>query len=66
MSLSRLTRRGICFSLTNAQRDFQAAVRSFARVEMVPQSRRYDESGEFPAELFRRAWELGFVNIVRG
>lgn len=57
------TCRSISFSLTPAQRDLQGALRSFVQEEVIPASPAYDATGAFPAELFRKAWERGFVNI---
>ena len=49
-------------NLTDEQKAFQELARSFARDEMMPKSAEYDESGEFPQEIFKQAWELGLVN----
>ncbi len=29
---------------------------------MAPKAAHYDKTGEFPAEIFKKAWELGLVN----
>lgn len=50
------------FEITDEQRQFQMLARDFARDEMMPLSAQYDKSGEFPQEIFEKAWELGLVN----
>jgi alkylation response protein AidB-like acyl-CoA dehydrogenase len=55
------------FELTEDQRAFQAAARTFARAEMMPNARDWDENETFPIETLRRAAALGFGGIyVRG
>lgn len=39
------------------------AVTRFARTEIAPHATHWDEAGEFPRELYRRAGELGFLGI---
>lgn len=34
----------------------------FARNEMMPKASEFDQSGEMPLEILKKAWELGFVN----
>jgi acyl-CoA dehydrogenase len=50
------------FALTEEQTALVATARDFARNEIVPVAGRYDESGEFPREVFRKAWETGLMN----
>src|SRR5436190_8488188 len=39
------------------------AVREFAEQEIAPQARHVDESGEFPADTFRKMGELGLMGL---
>lgn len=50
------------FSLSTEQREIQELAFKFARNEMIPHAQEYDEQGKFPAEIFKKAWELGLVN----
>jgi acyl-CoA dehydrogenase len=50
------------FSLSPEQREIQELALKFARNEMIPLAQEYDEKGIFPAEIFKKAWELGLVN----
>src|ERR1700722_803272 len=51
------------FNLTGEQRAFQATARQFARDEMMPQARDWDEGEIFPVEAVRKAAALGFGGI---
>jgi alkylation response protein AidB-like acyl-CoA dehydrogenase len=51
------------FSLTEEQRAFQATARQFARDEMMPHVRDWDEKEIFPVEALRAAAALGFAGI---
>lgn len=51
------------FDLTEDQRAFQATARQFARDEMMPHAREWDESEIFPVETLRKAAALGFGGI---
>jgi alkylation response protein AidB-like acyl-CoA dehydrogenase len=51
------------FDLTEDQRAFQATARSFARDEMMPHARDWDEGEIFPIEALRKAAALGFGGI---
>lgn len=48
--------------LSDEQREFQQVARKFAREEMIPKERHYDQTMEYPQEIFAKAWELGLVN----
>jgi len=50
------------FALTEEQRALITTARDFAKNEIVPVAGRYDESGEFPREIFKKAWETGLMN----
>lgn len=51
------------FELTEDQRAFQATARTFARSEMAPRARDWDENETFPVETLRAAAALGFGGI---
>jgi hypothetical protein len=51
------------FDLSEEQQAFQATARQFARDEMMPQARDWDEDEIFPVEALRKAAALGFGGI---
>ncbi len=51
------------FELSEEQRAFQATARAFAREEMMPYVRDWDENETFPVEALRKAAEIGFGGI---
>ncbi|MEH0075053.1 isobutyryl-CoA dehydrogenase [Pannonibacter sp. Pt2] len=51
------------FALNEEQRAFQEVAASFARDEMEPHAREWDEKSIFPVETLRKAAELGFAGI---
>src|SRR3954447_17476639 len=51
------------FELSEEQRAIQGTAREFARVEMMPQAREWDENSTFPVETLRKAAGLGFGGI---
>jgi alkylation response protein AidB-like acyl-CoA dehydrogenase len=51
------------FELSEEQRMIRQAVREFAEKEIAPRARHVDETGEFPAETFRKMGELGLMGI---
>lgn len=53
----------VAFSLTAQQKALQEAARKFARNEMMPVARRYDESMEYPWDVMRKAHANGLLNI---
>ena len=52
------------FDLTEDQKALQATVREFARREIAPHVREYDESQEFPRPIMARAAELGLLGCL--
>ncbi len=50
------------FSLSPEQREIRELALKFAKNEMIPHAQEYDESGKFPMEIFKKAWELGLIN----
>ena len=51
------------FDLTEEQRAFEATAREFARENMMPFAREWDEGEVFPVEALRKAAALGFGGI---
>jgi alkylation response protein AidB-like acyl-CoA dehydrogenase len=51
------------FELSEEQRAFQSTARGFAREEMMPHARDWDENETFPVEALRKAAALGFGGI---
>src|ERR1044072_4443096 len=51
------------FELSEDQRAFQATARQFAREQMAPNARAWDEGEVFPVAALRAAAELGFGGI---
>jgi alkylation response protein AidB-like acyl-CoA dehydrogenase len=51
------------FDLSEDQRAFQATARQFARDEMMPNARDWDEGSVFPVDALRKAAALGFGGI---
>ena len=47
------------FLLTDEQLALQATARRFAQAEIAPIAAYHDQTGEFPLEVMRKAWELG-------
>jgi alkylation response protein AidB-like acyl-CoA dehydrogenase len=54
------------FDLTEEQRAVQDTARAFARAEMMPFAREWDETETFPVDALRRAAALGFGGIYVG
>lgn len=51
------------FSLTAEQEGLRDMARKFARTEMAPKAAECDKAGRFPEEIYRKAWELGLMNL---
>jgi alkylation response protein AidB-like acyl-CoA dehydrogenase len=51
------------FDLSEEQRAIQETARAFAREEMLPHARKWDEEEVFPVDTLRRAAALGFAGI---
>src|SRR5262245_41483261 len=52
------------FELSDEQKLVRRTAREFAEGEIAPVSARYDEAEEFPAELFPKLGELGFMGAI--
>jgi acyl-CoA dehydrogenase len=51
------------FSLTAEQESLRDLARKFARAEMAPHAAECDRAGRFPEEIYRKAYELGLMNL---
>jgi len=51
----------IGYSLTEEQEALQAMAREFAEKEMKPKAAKYDQGHEFPEEVMKKAFEVGFL-----
>ena len=52
----------IDFSLTEEQVQIQELARKFAREEIIPKAAHHDQTGEFPREIVKKAWDIGLMN----
>jgi acyl-CoA dehydrogenase len=50
-------------SFTEEQDALVQTAREFTRKEIIPRAGHFDETGEFPREILKRAWETGLMNI---
>ncbi len=50
------------FSLSKEQKELQEKVRDFAKREMIPNARKYDETAEFPWDIVKKAYDEGLMN----
>lgn len=50
-------------SLTEEQDALVDTAREFTRKEIIPRAGHYDETGEFPREIFKKAFETGLMNV---
>jgi acyl-CoA dehydrogenase len=51
------------FALNEDQRSLQDLARKFARSEMAPKAAECDRNARFPEEIYRKAFELGLMNL---
>lgn len=58
------TSAGPGFALSDEQEAVRMHIRSFVNEEITPVALQYDESQEFPTEIFRKLGELGYLGIV--
>src|SRR5688572_6023791 len=50
-------------NLTNEQKALVETARRFAKEEIIPVAQKMDEEGTFPADICRKAWEIGLRNL---
>src|SRR3954454_17768175 len=53
---------GPSFALTEEQQSYQELARKFAHEEIAPKAAYHDQTGEYPTEIIKKAWELVLVN----
>ncbi len=54
---------GINFELSEDHKMLQNLAREFAAKEILPRAEHYDQSGEWPRDIFDKAAEIGMVNL---
>ncbi len=54
---------GINFELNEEQQMLQNLARDFAAKEILPKAEHYDQSGEWPRDIYDKAAEIGLVNL---
>ncbi len=52
------------FSLTDEQKDLQATVRQFTADKIIPVAAECDQTGKFPHDVYKHAFELGLIAPV--
>ena len=50
----------IDFSLTEEQKALQEMAREFSEKELKPNAAKYDKGDEFPEEIMKKAFQVGF------
>ncbi len=54
---------GLSYELNEDQKMLQDLARDFARKEIMPKAEHYDQTGEWPWEIFNKARKAGLVNL---
>ncbi len=54
----------IGFELNDEQKALQQLARVFAQNEIAPVAKQYDQSGEFPWPVIKKAYEIGLMNVT--
>lgn len=54
---------GISFDLSDEQKEYQQTARKFCREEIIPKAAHHDQTGEYPTEIIKKAWDLGLINM---
>ncbi|XP_050311705.1 probable medium-chain specific acyl-CoA dehydrogenase, mitochondrial isoform X1 [Anthonomus grandis grandis] len=54
---------GYNFELSETQKEFQDTARKFARDEIIPVAAEYDRTGNFPWDVYKKAFKLGLINV---
>jgi acyl-CoA dehydrogenase len=52
----------IDFSLSDEQQQLRDLAHDFSAKEIVPKAAHHDQTGEFPRDICRKAWDLGLMN----
>lgn len=53
---------GLSFGLSDEQKELKRLAREFSEKEILPIAAHHDETGEYPREVAKKAWELGLMN----
>lgn len=48
--------------MTDEQKEFQQTARQFTRDVIIPAAPELDRTGEYPEDIFKQAWKLGFTD----
>jgi acyl-CoA dehydrogenase len=59
----RATVRAMDLSFSEEQQALVDTAREFTRKEVIPRAAHYDDTGEFPREIFQKAWATGLMNV---
>jgi acyl-CoA dehydrogenase len=51
------------FALTEEQEELRRVAREFAQNEIAPVAMLFDKTGEFPWEVYRKAYDIGLMNV---
>jgi acyl-CoA dehydrogenase len=51
------------FRFSEEQQALAQTARDFTRKEIIPKAGHFDETGEFPREILKRAWDTGLMNV---
>jgi acyl-CoA dehydrogenase len=51
------------FNLSEDQLGLRELAREFTRREIMPRAEHHDQTGEFPTEICKKAWETGLMNL---
>lgn len=54
---------GLSFELTDEQKEMQQVARKFTQDEIIPRAAYHDKTGEYPYDIVKKAWSLGFMNV---
>ena len=52
------------YNLSEEQKEFQKLARDFAVREVAPKAAHFDEYGNCPEEVLKKAWEAGLTNVM--
>jgi acyl-CoA dehydrogenase len=52
----------INFSLSDEQKQLQELAQKFTKEEIIPKAAHHDQTGEYPREIVKKAWDVGLVN----
>lgn len=50
--------------LTDEHKQYQELARDFAAKEIAPHAHQFDGAAETPADVYKKAWEIGLFNVV--